>query len=207
MGPFDIDWSRYKLVDLSQPIRAGDDGPELAEDRGPDGTFRHIWRRLPAQTGTHVLLPRHFHADGRSLGDLPLTAFMGRAVLADVRPADGRVTEAELDQAAGQSAQRDDILVVRRPRDGPPAVFSVGAAHWMLGRGVKMLITASMGFGATVAEKREFQDILLGRDMPIIPAAHNLDRIPAARFFVIAWPPLFVGLESVWVRVGAVVER
>ena len=82
-----------KLIDLSQPL-----GPETAAWPG-DIPFSAEWtlRRstgdsvdvaavtLSVHTGTHVDGPRHV-TDGPSAGDLPLSPFVGPAMVVDGRP-------------------------------------------------------------------------------------------------------------------------
>jgi kynurenine formamidase len=205
--PFDIDWSRFRLVDLSRPVEP--EALRLVPGRRPDGTFEHQLGPLPGRTGTCVELPRHFYADGKSVEELPLSLFVGRAVLARPEPdAEGRIGASALEEAAGPLARRDDILVVDPPPspDGPPA-FAVEAAHWILGHGIKMLVLDDARLGRTVPEEREFYDILLGRDVLLVRNATGLEALKRPVFFLLAFPPRFHGVETLWVRLAAVVAR
>jgi kynurenine formamidase len=79
------------LVDLSVPLNErtqtypGD--PELTflphSTIARDG-FNLLAVHMGTQTGTHVDAPRHFEDDGATLESLPLSRFLGPAVIADV---------------------------------------------------------------------------------------------------------------------------
>lgn len=213
---FDVDWGRYKLVDLTRIVAAGAGADcEIRTSRGqfPNGLLFHEVTSAHTHAGTHVELPGHFAEDGKTLDEFPLAAFMGRGVLATVSTTDGaRVTADVLEDSIGAPVRRDDVLVIRNCSDAAcdsdtPAVFTVDAAHWMLGMGIKMLVFDRFRMGETVPEEREFHDILLGRDIPIIHSATHLEKLTRPEFFVIAWPARVHNLDSLWVRVAAIVER
>ena len=81
---FDIDLSRYRLVDLSYEVVPGssDDRPfDAALGTLEDGCFKYDVSRTHTHVGTHVESPAHFRQDWPDIGSLPLEAFMGRGVL------------------------------------------------------------------------------------------------------------------------------
>jgi len=215
---FDLNWNEYVLVDLTRSVFASESDTadvRITRERLQNGTFSHAIVSGPARTGTYVELPRHFYEDGKTLKEFPLSAFMGSAVLASgKRPEDGLIDAEWLDESAGDYVRRDDILTVRMEEnasgssgDKAECFFSLDAAHWILGKGVKMLVADSIGMGRTVPEDREFQDILLGRDIPMIHTATNLAKLRRPRFYMLAWPVRFYGIGSLWVRLGAIVSR
>ena len=88
-GVFTIDWSRYRLVDLSYTvIPPGTDERPFATERSflADDSFKHDVR-THTHVGTHVEAPAHFFEGGATVLDMPLERFMGRAVLLKVTDA------------------------------------------------------------------------------------------------------------------------
>ena len=216
---FDVDWGRYKLVDLSQPVLAGPEEEHpivVRRQQFPNGMFYHEITGGNTHAGTHVELPAHFSADSRAMEEFPLSAFMGRAVLAAVRETEGEeITGPILEASIQAPVRRDDIVVIRDDRQtisennggGAGPLLSLDAAHWLLGMGAKMLVFRTLRLGRTVPEQREFHDILLGRDIPIAHGAAHLDKLTRPEFYLIAWPARIHGIDSLWVRIAAIVER
>jgi arylformamidase len=100
-----------------------------------------------AHTGTHVDAPRHFFADGPSIDDLPLEAFIGDGVVLDlVRPPGGPVTADDLGSATPR-IEAGDIVFLRLGfgerfgddayRDHP--YVTEDAARMLVDRGIRML--------------------------------------------------------------------
>lgn len=82
----------------------------------------HIITRLDmgAHTGTHVDVPIHYRADGPSITDLPLTTYIGWAVIIDCYDITGPVTPEFLSPHKKRVAGRDDVVpVLRHPKDSP----------------------------------------------------------------------------------------
>ena len=81
-----------KIFDMTQPLYHACRGwPTYEMTRftyekvlGVDGfTAERI--NMNSHTGTHLDAPYHFFADGKTISDMPLDCFMGRAIIADIR--------------------------------------------------------------------------------------------------------------------------
>ena len=74
---------------------------------GPIPDF-HTALDLTSHLGTHCECPYHHFEDGKSVGELPLTTFMGRAIYVniDFLEPNSHISGADLDRACGRSHSR-----------------------------------------------------------------------------------------------------
>ena len=72
----------------------------------------HTALDLTSHLGTHCECPYHHFEDGKSVGDLPLTTFMGRAIYVniDFLEPNAHISAADLDRACGDRIQEGDIV-------------------------------------------------------------------------------------------------
>ncbi|HET6826278.1 MAG TPA: cyclase family protein [Amnibacterium sp.] len=107
------------VVDLSVPLRAGvqtyPGDPQLAfaphSTVARDG-FNLLAVHMGTQTGTHVDAPFHFEDGAPTLDELPLTRFLGPAVIADVREVGARTAITRAHLAGALSEVRPGSIVL-----------------------------------------------------------------------------------------------
>ena len=76
---------------------------------GPIPDF-HTALDLTSHLCTHCECPYHHFEDGKSVGELPLTTFMGRAIYVniDFLEPNSHISAADLDRACGDRSQEGD---------------------------------------------------------------------------------------------------
>jgi len=219
----EIDLNRYRIVDLSLEVE-----PPGTEDRPfvvlrgllADDAFKHDVR-THSHVGTHVEAPSHFYhpwEGAKSVTDLPLTAFMGRAVLLSVN-LDGKdlgITPGYLETAIGDLIRDGDIVICRNDGRRDPRVlpyFTAQSAEWLRDHGVKMIGLGEWDTGVGIGlgkryeiEGREVHDILMREDVTFVEFLANLDELKRREFYFMALPFKAKGLDSMWVRAIAIEE-
>lgn len=119
------------------------------DDGGLGQIVRGAHMRLHA--GTHVDAPSHMIKGGKDIHDIPLRAFIGPAVIADVRhcgPGQG-IFAADLENAVGKTFQRGDRVLlwsdINKEYDGSPEwvakapYLSDEAVAWCVDKGVSLV--------------------------------------------------------------------
>ena len=93
---------------------------------GPIPDF-HTALDLTSHLGTHCECPYHHFEDGKSVGELPLTTFMGRAIYVniDFLEPNSHISAADLDRACGDRIQEGDIVSITLDEDGNAAFITV----------------------------------------------------------------------------------
>ncbi len=218
---FDIDLSTYRIVDLSyEVVPPGTPDRPFVVERGrlADRAFKYDITQTHSHVGTHVETPAHFFEGGKSVVDLPLTWFMGRAVLLDVPEANAAMTidAAYLQQAIGDIIRPQDIVICRNrdpdslrsaDRQRKPG-FVPDGAEWLAQRNIKMLgIDRHFRLGPDVAGSRRLHDILQSQDVCLIEWLDHLDDLTQCEFYFMALPWRVRTLESSWVRAIAIEVR
>jgi kynurenine formamidase len=212
---FDIDLSKYRIVDLSFEVRPEAPEPdrpfEIARGLLHDRTFKYDILRTHTHVGTHVEAPAHFYDGGKSITDLPLETYVGPAVLAAVDlPRATAITEDYLEQVIGDIMAPGRIVVTRDDRaareNGRPPHLTAAAAEWLVARGMKMLVLDTE-MGADIEEGRALHDIIMSRDVPIVERLAHLGELRRREFYFMALPIKVRGLDSGWTRAIAIEER
>ena len=124
-----------RLVDLSVPVGAGtvvypgDPEPELSRHSTIERDGFNLLRvHMGSQTGTHVDAPYHFEDDAWRIDEVPLTSFLGPAVVVDATAAGerGRITWEYVEPVADRL--RPGVVVLLHTgwseRYGSPAYFA-----------------------------------------------------------------------------------
>ena len=218
---FDIDLGRYRIVDLSyEVVPPGTADRPFVVERGylADGAFKYDVTRTHSHVGTHVESPAHFFEGGKSVVDLPLTWFMGRAVLLDVPDAEdaAAIGPQYLERAIGDIIQSGDIVICRnsdpdsrRSPDGEcKPGFVPDGAQWLAERHIKMLgIDHHFRLGPDIAGSRRLHDILQSRDCCLVERLDHLEDLTQREFYFMALPWRVGTLESSWVRAIAIETR
>jgi kynurenine formamidase len=145
-----------RIVDLSLPIDEstqvypGDPVPVIrpATTIAEQG-YNVLSVHIGSQTGTHVDAPYHFAEDGLRLDELPLSLFIGPAVVLDVRTDTARERISWDRLANRESALRERSIAILHTgwssRYGTPSYFDhpfldAAAAERMLGLGVRTFL-------------------------------------------------------------------
>lgn len=108
-----------KIIDLSHtiakttPVFPGSEKPQLATVASyeKDG-YRETLIRMYSHTGTHIDPPAHVYEKGLTLDALPLTQFIGQAIVIDcrhVKPGE-LITMKEVNEA-GEEVESADFLL------------------------------------------------------------------------------------------------
>jgi kynurenine formamidase len=211
---FDIDFSKYRLVDLSLevvPNQLTQGRPfEVREGRLGDGTLKYDIVNTHTHVGTHVESPLHFYFTGRTCTDYPLDHFMGRAtILATEIPGDEPRVSA--DYVRGQLEPRRgqfEILFVRNDSGRNPLVFDMECVTYFAELGLKLFVFEStIHFGQGLEDGRTFHDRLLGRDTLLVEFPANGSALDRESFYVFAVPLRVRGIDSSACRLFAVLER
>ena len=215
---FTIDWSRYRLVDLSYTVTppGTDDRPFITEQGLlADDSFMH---RVQTHThvGTHVESPAHFFADAKTVVDFPLERFLGRAVLLSVPVAAECIplTAAGCERLIGDLIQPGDIVLCRNgdlaSRQEPIAAWPSLAgesARWLADHGVKLVgFDNYFRLGRDIPEVRLVHDVLLGQEICLIEFLDHLDDLTQPVFYFLALP-FKAASDSSWARAVALEAR
>jgi kynurenine formamidase len=180
------------------------------EDGGYGQIVRGAHMRLHA--GTHVDAPSHMLKGAPDLQDVPLRAYFGDAIIADVRHRGGgeAITPADLETAVGDIILPGDRPLLRTDQnqdyDGSPAwmkrapYVNVAATDWCVEKRISLI-----GFdlsGATGPDERisgTYQG-LCARRHHTMPYICNLDQISKRRVTLMAFPLNMIGVEASPVR-------
>lgn len=213
---FNIDFSKYRMIDLSQFVLPGTN-PERPFDLEigylADGTIKHNIR-THSHVGTHVEVAAHFFEDGKSIMDYELEHFMGRAVLVDVPPATGEldITGEFLQRDVGDLVNAGCILIYRNLAERKNLgeyrkmpFLTPSAAEWLVKRKVKMVgIHPGVHLAQNISAERKVHEILLGNDIIIVEFLDNLQELHNLEFYFMALPQKVDGLDSSMVRAIAI---
>lgn len=185
---------------------------------GPIPDF-HTALDLTSHLGTHCECPYHHFEDGKSVGELPLTTFMGRAVYVtiDWKEPRAHITAADLDKALGDRVQEGDIVILDSQYKLAPftpdtntdkdqrLVVNGETAQWFADHKCKCV-----GFGDGVSiencneDVKPFHDICMAQDIVFLEVLKNLDQLKTDTFFMSYSALPIVGADSCPVRAYAI---
>ncbi|MCD6520241.1 MAG: cyclase family protein [Anaerolineae bacterium] len=218
MGTFQIDWRRYRVIDLSYEVVPGASKEryfEIERDLLPDKAFMHHVR-THTHVGTHVEMGAHFFEGGPDAASYPLDRFMGRALLLDVPDVSKApiVTSEYLDEMLGERNLPGDIIICRNSDplslrgERPLPSLSPGAAQWFANHEVKMIgIDTHFRLGQDVEQGRALHHIFMLAGGVIVEFLDHLDEISQPEFFFMALPFKARAIDSAWARAIAIEER
>lgn len=219
---FTIDLSKYRIVDLSYEVVPGQEEdvfgyrPFITEKWGYliDGGHTEYIVKTHSHVGTHVENALHFFGRGKSVTEMPLTAFMGRAVLLPVKLKEPNleVTTDYLEEISGGLVGQEDIIICRNDGSysgGDPEKFpylTPQTANWFLKHKVKMIGCYRIRIGDTISAGREFEGKVLGSGVLFVEFLDNVDQLQKREFFFMALPFKVKGFGSSWARAIAIEE-
>ena len=226
MAAFNIDFDKYHVVDLSWELVPGASENryfELEQDLlGDDCFFYHV--KTHTHVGCHVEVGSHYVESWPGVTDYPVTVFMGRALLLEVRDVDETpdVTPEYLEQELGDLIGEGDIIICRNSDaeswagSKPRPSITPEAARWLADHSVKMLGIdstpnpngeATFPLGRGKVNGRKVHDIFMGAGGTFVEFLVNLDQIDHKEFYFMALPFKAQGIDSSWCRAIAIVER
>lgn len=210
---FDIDLSRYKLVDLSWQVVPNQTVPDrpfaVREGRLGDGTWKFDIVDTHTHVGTHVESPWHFYGSGKTCTDYPLEKFMGRAVAIAPKPSDGDWVRLDdlrpkLDARKGTFK----VLFIRNATALRPLRIDMACVPYLAQLGINLFVfDVTIAFGDTHEDGRTFHDVLMSRDILLVEFPDNGAALDREEFYLFAVPLKIKGLDSSACRLFAVVER
>ena len=171
---------------------------------------------MPCHAGTHVDAPIHIVANGKSIDQLPLDAFVGIGAIISVKKNGGDQVTAQDLENSGVTVGKGDILMLHtgwdEKFDSPDynlhPYLSVDAAEWMVKKRIKMFgidcITVDLptplrpkGFDFPVHRT------LLGNDVLIAENVTNLGAIVGKKTRIMALPLRIKGSDAGHARIIA----
>jgi arylformamidase len=206
-----------RIIDLTHVLLPGQEqyGLEVSQRgtrTGPTGDIMSdvsMWSHV----GTHVEVPLHFYRDGKDTSQLPLSVFMGPAILLDFRHK--QVNEAitlEDVQAAGDIRPGEHVILwegrdkqYRTKESHQRPYITEEAVAWLLEeRQVRLLGTDSSGFEVRGVSHHPNHTLFFKYDAAVLECLCNLDQIRQQHFYLIALPLPVRGLDACPVRAVAV---
>jgi kynurenine formamidase len=200
------------LVDLSVPVGSGmtvfPGDPEVEIEsalRISDGDGVNVLSvHMGSQSGTHVDAPYHVLGDGPRLDELPLTRFIGRAVVADVRGLGAEAPIAWTDLAPAEASLRPGTILLLhtgwsrhmadRARYRTHPWLSADAAARVVAAGVRTVGIDALNIDATPADlstiRFDAHIEILGADGVIVENLTNLDAMERLRDPIVSVLPL-----------------
>jgi arylformamidase len=216
---FDLDGTRYRLVDLSlEVVPDGTADRPFRAVRGvlPDGCFKHDITCTHTHVGTHVEVAAHYWENGPTVSDVPLACFMGRAVLLHITDATpGMALDADYcAQRLRPLIQPGDCVICRNESPATLSGDSANlpyllpeAAQYLAGFRPKLLgIDTTVRLGRDIPQARRIHEILMGVGCNFLEFLANLDDLRHEVFYLMALPFKVRGMDSGWCRAVAIEE-
>jgi len=177
---------------------------------------------IVSHQGTHIEVPYHAIKEGKDLAAFDPAQLIGEAVILDLtalKPGEG--ADPETVQKAAEKAggvKEGDIVFIATGHDrfyrtdwekylNPYPYLTKTATEWLVGRGIGAYGVDWTGAMDPGFNDRENHLALFEKNIPIIENLRNLTAVAGRRVFVSALPIAVKGLESVPLRVVAVVDE
>lgn len=207
----------YRIVDLSKHLYPGKETRLCNVTRFYQETTKdyHSSMELESHLGTHIETPYHYDDTWKDILDLPLTAFIGRAVVLNLDIAPGApITAKELDSADGGRVKPGDIVILKSPYHCVPfsndpndkrPYLCRESAEWFVAKKVKCI-----GFGDSAAIEHSVEDacavheVVMPEDITFLEVMQNLDELKSDVFLLVCMPMPIKGLDSCCVRAIAI---
>lgn len=211
-----------RVVDLSKYIDPATETRRCNLHRfntgGPIPDF-HTNVDIMTHLGTHCECPYHHFEDGKSVADLPLSAFLGRGIYHEFKNLEplSHISAKDLDDAIGNEVKEGDVVILDSIYKLPPftpetngpndkrLLVNGETAQWFVDHKVKCV---AFGDGVSIENCNEdvkpFHDICMEKDITFLEVVKNLEEL-RSRIFFISFAPMYIkGLDSCPVRVYAI---
>jgi kynurenine formamidase len=193
----------------------------IKEHDAPGGAgqiVRGVHMRLHA--GSHVDAPEHNVRGGTQIHQLPLTLFIGDAIVADLRDkVPGKaITEHDLANRLDNRIRNGDRVLLRTDQnngyDGGSETWmknspylTIGATRWLIDKGAVIVGYDFYHGNDEPGAPRVFHNsrTLSEHGIVTVPYLRNLDRISKDRFTLIGFPLNLIGAEASPIRAVALI--
>ena len=211
-----------RVVDLSKYIDPATETRRCNLHRfntgGPIPDF-HTNVDIMTHLGTHCECPYHHFEDGKSVADLPLSAFLGRGIYHEFKNLEplSHISAKDLDDAIGNEVKEGDVVILDSIYKLPPftpetngpndkrLLVNGETAQWFVDHKVKCV---AFGDGVSIENCNEdvkpFHDICMEKDIRFLEVVKNLEELRSRTFFISFAPMYIKGLDSCPVRVYAI---
>lgn len=186
-----------KIYDISQEVFTcrvypGDPSPErqTLNTMASGDLYNLTAIRMCAHNGTHIDAPYHFIRDGKTVDEMPLSAFVGRAYVAERQ---GIVT-AEDAEAILRNAQKSDPEAAKRILLKGDLEVSLEAAKVFASAGIVLLGNESQTVGPHDAPMA-VHHVLLSAEVVLLEGI-RLREVPMGVYFLNAAPLNLSGAEG-----------
>jgi kynurenine formamidase len=207
----------YRVVDLSKHI-----DPATSTRRCHLERFYQDWTKdyhsnldIESHLGTHIETPYHYNDAWKDILDLPVTAFMGRAVLLRLKCSPrAPITGEMLEEASRGRVRPGDVVVLDSPYHCVPfsgdsndqrPYLCRESGEWFVSKQVKCI---GFGDGAAIEYSVEtacaIHEVVMPHDIMFLEVMQNLDQLQSEVFFLIYQPMPIMGLDSCCVRAVAI---
>lgn len=213
------------IIDLTHPITPdmpvypGTEGPKLtpANTCERDG-FRETLLTLYSHTGTHMDAPAHLYAGGMPLDRLPVSCFVGPAVVIDCSDLqEGQAITMAHIEGQREAAERAEFLLFRTGWErhwGRDAYFGdypcvdLEVVDFILRAGKKGVGFDTIGLDPIAdANLTRHKKLLAGNAAVVIENLKNLDRLGSGLFTLCALPLLYRDADGAPVRAIAILDE
>ena len=209
--------ANYRVVDLSKPIDPANSTRLCKVERFFQESSKDYHSNLTVEShlGTHIETPYHYQDDWKDILELPITAFMGRAVHLKLECEPGApITREILDAADRGRVRAGDVVILTSPYHCEPfsndpndqrPYLCRESGEWFAGKKVKCI-----GFGDSAAIEHSVKDAcdvheaVMPHDIMFLEVMQNLDRLETEIFMIIYQPMPIKGLDSCCVRALAI---
>ncbi|MBI5226479.1 cyclase family protein [Candidatus Micrarchaeota archaeon] len=194
-----------KMFDISMPITEsmpvykGDPVPQLEWAKSLPADKSFVTRiSFGAHTGTHVDAPMHFKLGAASLDDVPLSAFVGEALVVDATSDLPAVTLETLKKAG---PKKGDIVLFKTCNSSENAwredfvPLSVEAAEYLAKTGVKTVGVDGLSVDKFRSGNHPVHHAILDKGLAIIEGL-RLGEVKAGRYFLVCLPLKLEGREA-----------
>jgi arylformamidase len=181
--------------------------------KGIGQIVRGVHMRLHA--GSHIDAPEHFVKGGKQVHELPLSTFIGDAVVADFsdkKAAEG-ITAENLEVRIGEKVKRGDRLLIRTDLNKRYFDMEIDewkkvtphltpdALQWVIDHGIVLVgVDFYHGAKAPGQTRNSLARVLLEAGVVTMPYLTNLDQISKDRVTLVAAPLKIMNVEATPVR-------
>ncbi len=197
---------RYsKMFDISMPITEsmpvykGDPLPRMEWAKSLPNDKSFVTRiSFGAHTGTHVDAPLHFKLGAPSLDDVPLSAFVGDALVVD---ASADLPAVTLESVKKAGPKKGDIVLFKTRNSSESTwcedfvPLSVEAAEYLAITGVKTVGVDGLSVDKFRSGNHPVHHALLDKGLAIIEGLRLAD-VKAGRYFLVCLPLKLQGREA-----------
>ena len=215
---FDIDLSRYRLVDVTLKVVPGAGDRRLDLRRYTfeiDGSFGNEVDTV-THLGTHVEAPAHYYEDGKDVTAYPVELFMGPMVhlrFSEIAPR-GEIGQRMVQDSTRGMTLAGRIVVLSSPhfrhdfRHDERAVLTGEAVEYLVESGIKLLgFDDSITIDTSAELAKRVHRALFDNGVLLIEYMGQLEELRRKESYLIALPLRVVGFDSSPVRAIVIEEK